>query len=382
MIPYSRQKIFKEDIKEVVRVLNSDFLTKGKKTLEFEKNLRKKVNVKFAISCNSGSSALLLACRALSLKKNDIVWTVPNTYAASANCAIECGAKVDFVDINPKTWNISVNQLEKKLKISKLKNKLPKILVLVHLAGMPCQLEKIYRLSKKYKFKIIEDASHAIGASYKNSPIGSCKWSDLTVFSFHPVKIITSAEGGAITTNNKKLSDKIKLLRENGIHSIKSKFKNLPYYPNYYEQVDSGFNFRMSEISAALVNSQLKKLNFFVNKRNQIAKTYLKLIKNPKFIFQDNNKDAKSSYHLFVVKLTNQNSNQYLKIFKIFNKNKIFINLHYNALHLNPFFEEMGFKKGQFPISENYSYTAFSIPIFVGLEEKNIKKIISILNNF
>jgi len=247
MIPYSRQKIFKEDIKEVVRVLNSDFLTKGKKTLEFEKNLSKKVNVKFAIACNSGSSALLLACRALSLKKNDIVWTVPNTYAASANCAIECGAKVDFVDINPKTWNISVNQLEKKLKISKIKNKLPKILVLVHLAGMPCQLEKIYRLSKKYKFKIIEDASHAIGASYKNSPIGSCKWSDLTVFSFHPVKIITSAEGGAITTNNKKLSDKIKLLRENGIHSIKSKFKNLPYYPNYYEQVDSGFNFRMSE---------------------------------------------------------------------------------------------------------------------------------------
>ena len=382
MIPYSRQKIFKEDIKEVVRVLNSDFLTKGKKTLEFEKNLSKKVNVKFAIACNSGSSALLLACRALSLKKNDIVWTVPNTYAASANCAIECGAKVDFVDINPKTWNISVNQLEKKLKISKLKNKLPKILVLVHLAGMPCQLEKIYRLSKKYKFKIIEDASHAIGASYKNSPIGSCKWSDLTVFSFHPVKIITSAEGGAITTNNKKLSDKIKLLRENGIHSVKSKFKNLPYYPNYYEQVDSGFNFRMSEISAALVNSQLKKLNFFVNKRNQIAKTYLKLIKNPKFIFQDNNKNAKSSYHLFVVKLTNQNSNQYLKIFKIFNKNKIFINLHYKALHLNPFFEEMGFKKGQFPISEDYSYTAFSISIFVGLEEKNIKKIISILNNF
>ena len=346
------------------------------------KRISKKVNVKFAIACNSGSSALLLACRALSLKKNDIVWTVPNTYAASANCAIECGAKVDFVDINPKTWNISVNQLEKKLKISKIKNKLPKILVLVHLAGMPCQLEKIYRLSKKYKFKIIEDASHAIGASYKNSPIGSCKWSDLTVFSFHPVKIITSAEGGAITTNNKKLSDKIKLLRENGIHSVKSKFKNLPYYPNYYEQVDSGFNFRMSEISAALVNSQLKKLNFFVNKRNQIAKTYLKLIKNPKFIFQDNNKDAKSSYHLFVVKLTNQNSNQYLKIFKIFNKNKIFINLHYKALHLNPFFEEMGFKKGQFPISENYSYTAFSIPIFVGLEEKNIKKIISILNNF
>jgi len=382
MIPYSRQKIFKEDIKEVVKVLNSDFLTKGKKTLEFEKNLSKKVNVKFALACNSGSSALLLACRALNLKKNDLVWTVPNTYAASANCAIECGAKVDFVDINPRTWNISIHQLEEKLKKSKRKNKLPKILVMVHLAGMPYELEKIHKLSKKYKFKIIEDASHAIGARYKNSPIGSCKWSDLTVFSFHPVKIITSAEGGAITTNNKKLSDRIKLLRENGIHSIKSKFKNLPYYPNYYEQVDSGFNFRMSEISAALVNSQLKKLNFFVNKRNQIAKTYLKLIKNPKFIFQENSVDAKSSYHLFVVKLTSQNRNQYLKIFKIFNKNKIFINLHYKALHLNPFFEEMGFKKGQFPISENYSYTAFSIPIFVGLAEKNIKKIISILNNF
>ena len=335
MIPFSRQKIFKDDISEVVKVLKSDYLSKGKRILEFEKNLKKKVKVKFAISCNSASSALLLACRALELKKNDIVWTVPNTYAASANCALECGATIDFVDIDPGSWNISIEQLEKKLKKSKKKN-LPKILILVHLAGMPSQLEKIHKLSKTYNFKIIEDASHAIGAKYKNNPIGNCKWSDLTVFSFHPVKIITSGEGGAVTTNNKKLAEKIKLLRENGIHTIKSKFENFAYYPNYYEQVDSGFNFRMSEISAALANSQLKKLDFFINERNSIAKTYLKYIKNPKFVFQKNLEGVKSSYHLFITKLISQKNEEYLRIFKIFKKNDIFINLHYKALHLNP----------------------------------------------
>ena len=382
MIPYSRQKIFNNDIKEVVKVLKSDFLTKGRKVLEFEKNLSKSVNAKYAISCNSGSSALLLACRALSIKKNDIVWTVPNTYAASANCALECGAKIDFVDIDRKSWNISISQLEKKLKDSEAKNKLPKLLVLVHLAGTPNKLDKVRQLSKKYKFKIIEDASHAVGAKYKKNPIGSCKWSDLTIFSFHPVKIITSGEGGAVTTNNKKLAERIKLFRENGIHSNKKIFKNYPYYPNYYEQVDTGYNFRMSEISAALANSQLKKLKFFVNYRNIIAKKYIRFIKNPKFICQEQLKNGKSSYHLFIIKLVKPNKNQYLKIFKIFNENKIFINLHYKALHLNPFFKDMGFKKGQFPISENYSYSAFSIPIYVGLSENNIRKIINILNNF
>ena len=382
MIPYGRQEITNEDIAEIEKVLKSDFLTQGPIVPKFEKSVASYCNASYAVAVNSATSALHISCLALDLSPGDWLWTSPNSFVASANCGLYCGANIDFVDIDPKTYNISIDLLSDKLKKAKKINRLPKIVIPVHFAGQPCDMQAIYDLSLKYGFKIIEDASHAIGASYNQTKVGSCKYSDVTVFSFHPVKIITSAEGGAITTNNKKLSDKIKLLRENGIHSIKSKFKNLPYYPNYYEQVDSGFNFRMSEISAALVNSQLKKLNFFVNKRNQIAKTYLKLIKNPKFIFQDNNKDAKSSYHLFVVKLTNQNSNQYLKIFKIFNKNKIFINLHYKALHLNPFFEEMGFKKGQFPISENYSYTAFSIPIFVGLEEKNIKKIISILNNF
>ena len=247
---------------------------------------------------------------------------------------------------------------------------------------MPSKLEEINKLSKKYKFKIIEDASHAVGANYKDYPIGNCKYSDLTIFSFHPVKIITSGEGGAITTNSKKLADRIKLFRENGIHSIKKKFKNVPYYPNYYEQVDTGYNFRMSEISAALVNSQLKKLSYFIHKRNVIAKNYIKLIKNPKFIFQERLKNTTSSYHLFVVRLLNSNRKQYLKIFKIFKKNNIFINLHYKALHLNPFFKEMGFKKGQFPVSEDYSYSAFSIPIYVGLSVSQIKKIINILNSF
>ena len=213
------------------------------------------------------------------------------------NCALECGAKIDFVDIDKKSWNISISQLKKNLKESKVKNKIPKLLVLVHLAGTPNKLDKVHKLSKKYKFKIIEDASHAVGAKYKKNPIGNCKWSDLTIFSFHPVKIITSGEGGAVTTNNKKLAERIKLFRENGIHSLEKYLKIIPYYPNYYEQVDTGYNFRMSEISAALVNSQLKKLSYFIHNRNIIAKKYMKYIHNPKFIFQE---QLKYGRHLII----------------------------------------------------------------------------------
>ena len=382
MIPYSRQRIYPEDIKEVVKVLKSNYLTKGPKVIEFEKNLKLKLNAKYAITCNSGSTALFLACRSINIKKGDIVLTTPNTYAASANCVLECGAEIDFVDIDPLTWNISLEKLETKLIFYKKKRKKIKALILVHLAGFPNRLEKIFVLSKKYKFKIIEDASHAIGSSYKKHPIGSCKWSDLSTFSFHPVKNITSGEGGAVLTNNKKLAKKIKLVRENGINTDRRYFKQKSYYPYYYEQVDTGFNFRMSDICAALGNSQLKKIDFFINQRNKIAKKYIKLIKNKKFTFQKTLSDAKSSYHLFIVKLINDDIKEYKKIFKIFKKNNISINLHYKSLHLNPFFLKKGFKKGQFLISENYSRTAFSIPIFVGIRESIMNKIVKILNNF
>ena len=277
MFPYSRQSIYKKDILSVVRVLKSDFLTQGPLVNKFEKKILNYVKAKYAVATNSGSSALHIACLALNLKKGDIVWTVPNTFAATANCALLCGAKVDFVDIDKNTWNMCVRSLEKKLQ--KEKNKLPKIVIPVHFAGQPTEQKKIWELSKKFKFKIIEDASHSLGAKHFIEPVGSCKWSDITVFSFHPVKIITTGEGGMATTNNKKYSDQMKIFLSNGIVKdsklFKFKKKNQPWY---YEYQKTGFNYRMNEISASIGISQLSRLKGFLKKRNNIAKLYKKIL--------------------------------------------------------------------------------------------------------
>ena len=304
MLPYSRQSINKQDIASVIKVLKSDFLTQGPKVIEFEKKISQYVKSKYAVSSNSGSSSLHLACLALSVKKNDIVWTVPNTFAASANCAINCGAKVDFVDIDRKTWNIDIGSLEKKLAISQKKNKLPKILIPVHFGGQPTEQEKIWKLSKKFKFKIIEDASHSIGSKHCGEMVGSCKWSDITVFSFHPTKIITTGEGGMATTNDKKTAEKMRIFRTNGITKDYKLFKNKNNSgPWYYEQLESGYNYRMNDIAAALGISQLKRINQFIKKRNLIAKLYKDLLKNAPVEFQEINNYNFSSYHLFIIKL-------------------------------------------------------------------------------
>ena len=269
MIPFSRQFIDKSDVKSVAHSLKSNFLTQGPKVQIFEKNILKIVKAKYAVATNSGSSALHIACLSIGLKKGDIVWTVPNTFAASANCAINCGAKVDFVDIDEKSWNIDIIELEKKLRIAKNKKKLPKIVIPVHLAGLPSEQKKIWMLSKKFKFKIIEDASHSLGANYLEQPVGSCKWSDITIFSFHPTKIITTTEGGMALTNDKKLNEKMRMFATNGITKKFNLFKyKKNFKPWYYEQHFPGFNYRMSDVAAALGISQLKKLKKFVNKRN------------------------------------------------------------------------------------------------------------------
>ena len=280
MIPYSRQSINKQDIASIVRVLKSDFLTQGPLVEKFEKKISNLVKAKYAVASNSGSSALHLACLSLKLGPKDIVWTVPNTFAATVNCAINCGASVDFVDIDSETWNISIDRLIQKLHYAKRKKKLPKILIPVHFAGQPTEQKTIWELSKKYNFKIIEDASHSLGAKHFGEPVGSCKWSDITVFSFHPVKIITTGEGGMSLTNNRLLADKMKMYRTNGITKNLRYFKIKNSQPWYYEQQESGFNYRMNDISATLGLSQIMRLNKFLKKRNRIAEIYKRLLKN------------------------------------------------------------------------------------------------------
>ena len=293
---YSTQTISKKDIINVNKVLKSDFLTQGPKTIEFERKIKSLVGCRYALATNSASSALLLACKSLSLKKGDLFWTVPNSFVATANCGILSGLRIDFIDIDSDTWNISLDKLEKKLKVAKKKKKLPKLIIVVHLGGLPADPIKLRNLSKKYKFKIIEDASHSFGGKYYSKRVGCSKWSDITVFSFHPVKIITTGEGGCCTTNKKKYYEKLEFLRNNGITKNRKKFKFRDQGPWYYEQHSIGYNFRMSDIQSALGISQLKKLKTFLNKRNRIAKIYQRHLKNLPIKFQKVEKNLYSTY--------------------------------------------------------------------------------------
>jgi UDP-4-amino-4,6-dideoxy-N-acetyl-beta-L-altrosamine transaminase len=380
MISYSKQFISKKDIEAVKKVLKSNYLTQGSKVPIFEKKIRKYVGTKYATAVSSASAALHLSCIALGLKKNDFLWTVPNTFVASATCGLHCGAKVDFVDINENDHNISVDELEKKLKIAKKKKKLPAVVVTVHFSGLPVNQEKIYMLSKKYGFKILEDASHALGAKYKGEKVGSCKWSDMTVFSFHPVKPITTAEGGIITTNNKKYFEHVEKLRTHGItknfNDLKKKIKK----KWYYEFQDLGFNYRMSELHAALGISQLDKLDKFLIKRNKLALRYFKKMKSFNFILPEKDNHKYSTFHLFVIKIDFKKIKlSYNKIFDKLISKGLHVNLHYLPVHLHPYFRKLGFKNGDFPISEKYSKCAISIPIYYQMNNKTQDKVINLL---
>lgn len=382
MLKFSKQTINKSDIKVVNKVLNSEYLTQGPKTEEFEKNLKNFTGAKYSIAVNSASSALLISCMALGLKKNDVIWTVPNTFAASANSVLLSGQKLDFVDIDHNSWNISIKELKKKLLIAKLKKKLPKALVVVHLAGLPVDPIELKILSRKYKFFIIEDASHSIGAKYYNKKVGSCQWSDLCVFSFHPVKIITTGEGGSVLTNSKKLYEKMLLFKNNGITKNPKNFKNKNLGPWYYEQQMIGYNFRMSDIQAALGINQLKRIGEMLKKRNKIAQIYKKELSNLPISFQKVSNNFYSSYHLFIIKLITNKKNLHKKLFMFLRKNKIFVNLHYMPLHLNPFYKKFGYKIGDYPNSEDYGNKALSIPIYPNLKRKEQLKVVSLLKKF
>ena len=379
---YSTQTITEKDIQNVKKVLKSDFLTQGPNTQKFEKKIRALTGSKYCLAVNSGSSALFLACKALFLKKGDHFWTVPNSFVATANCGVLCDLKIDFVDIDKDTWNISLQCLEKKLEKAKKKKKLPKLIIVVHLGGLPVNPIKLMQLSKKYKFKIIEDAAHSLGGKYNSKKVGCSKWSDITVFSFHPVKIITTGEGGCCTTNNKKYYSAIKALRNNGIVNEKKNFKFKNLGPWYYEQQLLGYNFRMNDIQSALGISQLSKLNSFLKKRNKVAKFYHKQLKNLPIQLQKVEKNFYSTYHLFIIKLNVQYKNLHKSLFNYLRSKNIYVNLHYLPIHLQPFYRKFGFKKNQFPTSEEYSQTAISIPVYPNLKRKDQIKIINYIRSF
>tara|TARA_B100000427_G_scaffold329152_1_gene344283 strand:+ start:1503 stop:2669 length:1167 start_codon:yes stop_codon:yes gene_type:complete len=373
MIPYGRQNISQEDVKAVSDVLKSDFLTQGNAVPEFENKVSEYCNVNFAFAVNSATSALHISCLALDVGPNDIVWTSAVSFVASANCALYCGASIDFVDIDANTYNMCVKSLSAKLEQASKSGKLPKVVIPVHLTGQPCEMEEIYKLSKKYKFKIIEDASHAIGARYKNTKIGDCKYSDIAVFSFHPVKIITTGEGGMVTTNDKKIAEKLSLYRTHGITRDESAMQNIPDGPWYYEQIKLGFNYRMTDIQAALGVSQMNRLDSFLQKRHEIFDRYneyfqdLPVIKTP---WQ--NKDSYSSLHLYVIRVDNSKSKMNHKaLFNHLRDNNIGVNIHYIPIYRQPFYSKLGFNFSDFPESEKYYSEAISIPIYPDLEEKS-----------
>jgi len=376
MVPYGKQDVSEADIEIVSEVLRSDFLTQGPMVPRFEESVAKKVNAQFAVAVNSATSALHLACLALGVKKNDIVWTSPITFVASANCALFCEAKVDFVDIDPKTYNMCVTSLGEKLEIAKKNGKLPALVIPVHLAGQPCEMEEIHKLSIKYKFKIIEDASHAIGGSYKGEPIGNCKYSDITVFSFHPVKIITTGEGGMAVTNDPELKKVMDRLRSHGITRIPSEMTHSPDGPWYYQQIDLGYNYRMTDIQAALGVSQLKRLDEFVKKRHEIAKIYNRLLENNPVVIPWQHPDSFSGMHLYIIRLKlDEIKLSHRQVFEQFRSAGILVNLHYIPVYRHPFYEKIGFDISNFPESEKYYSEAISLPMFPGLTEDQIYEV-------
>lgn len=365
-IPYGKQNISEKDVNAVLDVLNSDYLTQGPTVPLFEESVKDYCETQYAVAVNSATSALHIACLALEVGKGDIIWTSPISFIASANCALYCGANIDFVDIDPDTYLLSPEKLEEKLIYAERLGKLPKVVIPVHLAGQPCEMEKIFNLSLKFGFKIIEDASHAIGARYQNKPIGNNRYSDIVVFSFHPVKIITTGEGGILTTKCNKLARRLQLLRSHGTTNIQSEMKNQNTTEIWnYEQIDLGFNFRMTDISAALGLSQMKRLDQFVSARHLIAEAYNKLLSDLPLKLPMQNLNSYSSYHLYIIRLKLKNLNKtQIQIFNELRAHNVHVNLHYIPIYRHPYFERMGFNRGYCKEAEKYFMEAISLPIF------------------
>lgn len=368
MIPYGRQNINQSDIDAVTSVLNSDFLTQGPTVPAFERRVASYCGAKFAIAVNSATSALHIACLSLGVKVGDVVWTTPISFVASANCALFCGASIDFVDIDPNTYNISVDRLREKLEIAEGIGKLPKVLIAVHLCGQPCEMALISSLSKRYGFKIIEDASHAIGGKYKNEPIGNCRYSDITVFSFHPVKIITTGEGGMAVTNDLQLANLMARLRSHGITRDPAEMTHAPDGPWYYQQIDLGFNYRMTDLQAALGLSQMQRLDEFVERRHELSLQYDKLLEGSLVVLPWQHPDSYSGRHLYVIRLPQgEERNKRGEVFERLRMNDVGVNLHYIPIYRQPYYAKFGFDPEDFPESEKYYAEAITLPMFPSL---------------
>jgi UDP-4-amino-4,6-dideoxy-N-acetyl-beta-L-altrosamine transaminase len=367
MIPYGRQEIQQCDIDAVVKVLRSDFLTQGPVVPLFERAVANKTGAQHAVAVNSATSALHLACMALGLGPGDLFWTTPITFVASANCALYCGAEVDFVDIDPVTGNMSPSRLASKLNDAANKGRLPKVLVPVHMAGAPCDMASLSRVARKYNVRIIEDASHAIGAKYQGLPVGNSAHSDITVFSFHPVKIITTAEGGMVVTNSEDLAHKISRLRSHGITRDPQLMAGTPDGPWYYEQIELGYNYRMTDIQAALGLSQLDRLDEYVSRRHAIAEKYDEAFAGLPLTTPVSAPDSYSAFHLYIIRL-NAGIDRRL-IYDRLLAQGISANVHYIPVHLQPFYRQLGFRRGNFPLAESWYDKVITLPLFPRLTE-------------
>ena len=385
-IPYGRQDINQEDIDKVVEILRSDFLTQGPAVPAFESAVAKYCDAKHAVAVNSATSALHIACLAIGVGPGDLVWTSPITFVASSNCALYCGASVDFVDIDYRTYNISVEALAEKLYEAKKTDTLPKVVIPVHMSGQSCDMASIHELSQQYGFDIIEDASHALGGRYKNKPIGNGCYSAMSVFSFHPVKMITSGEGGMVVTNDSKLLKNLRLLRSHGITSnSEDMHSRAPEQIWNYQQIGLGFNYRMTDIQAALGLSQLKRLDEFVTKRQNIAKRYDQLLMDLPVITPWQHKDSYSSYHLYLIQLEFKDKNAQHRVFDALRKDGVLVNLHYIPVYLQPYYEQLGFKEGHCPEAEKYYKCVITIPIYPRLlgeeQDQVVESIKKVLNS-
>lgn len=383
MIPYGRQDINEADIDAVVAVLRSDYLTQGVVVPAFEEAVASYCAAQYAVAVNSATSALHIACLALDVGKGDVVWTTPITFVASANCALYCGATVDFVDIDPKTYNLSVDRLSEKLAAAKKSGNLPKVVIPVHLCGQACDMDSIHALGQQYGFKIIEDASHAISGRYKGEPIGNCRYSDIAVFSFHPVKIITSGEGGMALTNDPLLAQRMRLLRSHGITSDAAYMESRPAEEIWnYQQIGLGFNYRMTDIHAALGLNQMKRIEEFVARRHIIANRYDEVLSSLPIITPWQHPDSYSSYHLYVIRLkSDESGSSQRQVYERLRSAGILVNLHYIPVYRQPYYERMGFTAGYCPEAERFYSEVISIPMYPGLSSRDQDCVISALRS-
>ena len=376
MIPYGKQIISQQDIDSVVEVLNSDFITQGPKVKQFEQQVADYCGAQFSFAVNSATSALHIACLALGVGEGDLVWTSPNSFVASSNCALYCGADVNFVDICKETGNLCVDELETKLNNAKT---LPKVVIPVHFAGQSCDMARIHKLSQQYGFKIIEDASHAVGAKYQGKPVGNCAYSDICVFSFHPVKIVTTAEGGLALTNDNELAQRLELFRSHGVTREPELMTVEQPEPWYYQQVELGYNYRMTELQGALGLSQMAQLDAFVETRNNLASTYRQAFDRLGIDYLKVEDERYSSYHLFVIRVP---ADKRTALFKHLRQQEIGVNVHYIPIHTQPYYQALGFKPGQFPKAERYYSECISIPLFPALSAKDQQWIIDTLEAY